>query len=156
MMPALLGGLFIGVLSGLPIIGICNCCCLWIISGGVLAAYLEQQNHPQSLTLLQGARVGLIAGIIGAVLWLLIDSALSPIQARFVGEFMRNARDLPPELQDILATVEAGRGPGIVYGFLLMCLCVVVAAIRGMIGAAYFKNDVPPALGGPINPPPIP
>ena len=59
MMPALLGGLFIGILSGLPIIGICNCCCLWIVSGGILAAYLEQQNQPASLTLTQGARVGL-------------------------------------------------------------------------------------------------
>ena len=98
MMPALLGGLFIGILSGLPIIGICNCCCLWIVSGGILAAYLEQQNQPLSLTLTQGARVGLIAGIIGAVIWLVIDSALSPIQARFVGDFMRSARDLPPEL----------------------------------------------------------
>jgi len=30
------------------------------------------------------------------------------------------------------------------------------AAVGGAIGAAYFKKDVPPALGGPINPPPIP
>ena len=156
MMPALLGGLFIGVLSGLPIIGICNCCCLWIISGGVLSAYLEQQKQPQSLTLSQGARVGLTAGAIGAVLWLVLDSALSPIQARFIGDFMRNARDLPPELQTILDQVEAGRGPGIIYSFFLMCLCAIVATIGGMIGAAYFKKDVPPALGGPLNPPPIP
>jgi hypothetical protein len=156
MMPALLGGLFIGVLSGLPIIGICNCCCIWIVSGGILAAYLEQQNQPMSLTLTQGARVGLIAGIIGAVIWLLIDSALSPIQARFIGDFMRGARDLPPELQSMLETIEEGRGPGIIYSLLLVCLSAVVATIGGMIGAAYFKKDVPPALGGPINPPPIP
>ena len=156
MMPALLGGLFIGVLSGLPIIGICNCCCLWIISGGILSAYLEQQNHPTSLTLSQGARVGLIAGVIGAVLWLVIDSALSPIQARFMGDLMRSARDLPPELQTLLEQVEAGRGPGIIYSFFLLCLCAIVSTIGGMIGAAYFKKDVPPALGGPINPPPLP
>ena len=156
MMPALLGGLFIGILSGLPIIGICNCCCLWIVSGGILAAYLEQQNQPASLTLTQGARVGLIAGLIGAVIWLMIDAALSPIQARFVGDFMRGARDLPPELQSMLETIEAGRGPGIIYSFLLICLSALVATIGGMIGAAYFKKDVPPALGGPINPPPLP
>ena len=156
MMPALLGGVFIGVLSGLPIIGICNCCCLWIVSGGVLAAYLEQQNQPVSLTLAQGARVGVIAGIIGAIIWLLLDTALAPIQARFVGEFARNARDLPPELLDMLDTIEAGKGPGLIYGFLLLCLSSVVAMIGGMIGAAYFKKDVPPALGGPVNPPPIP
>ena len=155
-MPALLGGLFIGILSGLPIIGICNCCCLWIVSGGVLAAYLEQQNQPVSLTLAQGARVGLIAGFIGAVIWLVLDSALAPIQARFIGDFMRSARDLPPEFQDMLESIEAGSGPGIISGFLLLCLSSVVATIGGMIGAAYFKKDVPPALGGPINPPPLP
>ena len=155
-MPALLGGLFIGILSGLPIIGICNCCCLWIVSGGVLAAYLEQQNQPVSLTLAQGARVGLIAGFIGAVIWLVLDSALAPIQARFIGDLMRSARDLPPEFQDMLESIEAGSGPGIIYGFLLLCLSSIVATIGGMIGAAYFKKDVPPALGGPINPPPLP
>jgi hypothetical protein len=40
--PALFGGLFIGVLSALPIINIANCCCLWVIGGGVLATYLMQ------------------------------------------------------------------------------------------------------------------
>ena len=45
--PAFFGGLFIGVLSALPIINIGNCCCcLWVIGGGVLAAYLMQQNYP--------------------------------------------------------------------------------------------------------------
>ena len=32
--PALYGGLFIGVLSALPIINIGNCCCLWVTAGG--------------------------------------------------------------------------------------------------------------------------
>ena len=94
-MPALLGGLFIGVLSALPVVQICNCCCLWIIGGGLLAAYLQQQNQPVSLTLAQGARIGLLAGLIGSCVWFAVDSALSPIQTRFVGELMRNVRDLP-------------------------------------------------------------
>ena len=49
--PALLGGVFIGVLSTLPIINIGNlCCCRWVISGGALAAYLLQQNQPEPIT----------------------------------------------------------------------------------------------------------
>ena len=40
----LLGGLFIGVLSALPIINLANCCCLWIVGGGAIAAYLGQQE----------------------------------------------------------------------------------------------------------------
>lgn len=156
-MPFLLGGLFIGVLSALPIVGLCNCCCLWIIGGGVLSAYLEQQNRPVPLTMGEGARLGLLAGIIGTVIWFGIDYALSPIQSRFVGEFMRSAGDLPPELREVLESVEAGRARGNVPWFVFMLICVsVVSTIGGLIGAAYFKKDVPPALGGPIPPPPLP
>ena len=32
--PALLGGLFIGVIASLPVVG--ACCCLWCICGGML------------------------------------------------------------------------------------------------------------------------
>src|SRR5687767_6483692 len=108
MMPALLGGLFIGVLSALPVVQLCNCCCLWLLTGGVLAAYLEQQNRPVSLTVSEGARVGVIAGVVGTVVWFVIDSALAPLQARFMGELARNVRDLPPELQDWMEMVENG------------------------------------------------
>ena len=41
LMPAVWGGFFIGVLSALPIVGAANlCCCLWVICGGMVAAYL--------------------------------------------------------------------------------------------------------------------
>ena len=44
--PAVLGGVFIGVLSALPLISAGNCCCcLWVIGGGVVAAYLLQQSQ---------------------------------------------------------------------------------------------------------------
>ena len=63
-MPAILGGLFIGVLTALPIVNCC--CCLWMVGGGFLAAYLESQRQPTSLSIMQGARVGLMAGVVGA------------------------------------------------------------------------------------------
>ena len=154
-MPALLGGLFIGVLSALPIVSCC--CCLWIIGGGALASYLQQQNQPTSLTMSQGARVGLFAGIVGAFVFLVINTALSPLQTRFVGEVLRNSRDLPPELHDLLESAQAGGMGGSLFGFLLMLICgSIISTIGGMVGAAYFRKDVPPALGGPSSPPPIP
>ena len=156
-MPALLGGLFLGVLSALPIVQLCNCCCLWVVGGGVLAAYLQQQNQTAPITLVQGARVGLLAGVVGACVWLALDTALSPIQGRFVDEVMRNARDLPPEVRTWFESVEANRSGGSAFGFALMLVFgSAVSTIGGIAGAAYFRNDVPPALGGPINPPPLP
>ncbi len=65
--PALLGGLFIGVLSALPIISVGNClCCMWVIGGGVLAAYLLQQNQAAPISSSDGAMTGLLAGLVGA------------------------------------------------------------------------------------------
>jgi len=63
--PALFGGLFIGVLSALPIINIGNCCCLWVIGGGVLATYLMQQNHPYPIAAADGALVDEIGHVRG-------------------------------------------------------------------------------------------
>src|SRR5690606_23283660 len=65
--PTLLGGLFIGVLSALPVVSMGNClCCLWVVSGGVLAAYLLQQNQDAPIQAGDAAIVGLLAGIVGA------------------------------------------------------------------------------------------
>jgi hypothetical protein len=153
-MPAILGGLFIGVLSALPIVNCC--CCLWIAGGGFLSAYLQSQRQPTSMSILDGARVGLLAGIVGAVVWLLVSTALTPLQLRFV-EMARSAGDMPPEVQDFLQSVEAGGFGGNILGFVVfLCVGSIISVIGGMTGAAYFKKDVPPALGGPINPPPIP
>ena len=152
-MPALLGGLFIGVLSALPIINCC--CCLWVVGGGVLSTYLQSQNQPTSLTVGQGARLGLFAGAIGAVVWLIITLALTPLQMRFV-ELARSAGEMPPEVQDLLQSVEAGGFMGNIMGFVVfLCVGSILSMVGGMIGAAYFRKDVPPALGGPINPPPL-
>ena len=38
--PVLFGGLFMGVLSALPIISLGNCCCVWVAGGGAVTAYL--------------------------------------------------------------------------------------------------------------------
>ena len=61
--PAFWGGLFIGVLSALPLVNAGNCCCcLWVICGGLLAAYLRQQSSPLPIDAAEGALVGLMAG----------------------------------------------------------------------------------------------
>jgi hypothetical protein len=161
MQPALLGGIFIGVLSVLPVVNVCNCCCLWVIGGGAIAAYLQQQNQPFPLTISRAAQVGALAGVVGAFVWLVGDQVLSvvlaPFQEMMLGELRRNAGDLPPELRDWLDRVEPG-GAGGRIGFFLVMLIVgsIMASVGGMVGAAYFRKDVPPALGGPTTPPSLP
>src|SRR5690349_24929968 len=93
--PALLGGIAIGVLSALPVINIANCCCAWILFGGALAAYLMQQNHPEPIQIGDGAGVGLLAGVIGAAVWLVvsipINLIMAPLQSRMAQRALESA-----------------------------------------------------------------
>ncbi len=76
--PAVIGGVVIGVLSALPLVSAGNCCCcLWIIGGGAVAAYLLQQHQATPITVGDGAVVGAMAGLVGAVVDLVISIPVS-------------------------------------------------------------------------------
>jgi hypothetical protein len=158
---SLLGGLFIGILSALPVVSWGNCCCLWIVSGGVIAAYLDQQNDPRTTTLGRGARAGFMAGITGALVWLVVslvlDAVLTPVRERVMGELIRIARDMPPDARAALESIGASSPLGYAFDFIgLLFAGAIFSTLGGVVGAAFFRNDVPPALGGPIPPPPVP
>ena len=169
--PVLLGGVFIGVLSALPIVNIGNCCCLWILSGGALAAYLLQQNQTTPITSGDGAVVGLLAGLFGAVVHTVLEVPImllfGPVQAQFMQRIIEGAGELPPEMRpmiDNLATAGAFSIFALFVGFIFMVVVgVSFGALGGMLGALFFKKDLPPAppptaptaFPPPFNPPPL-
>ena len=161
--PVLLGGLFIGVLSALPIISVGNCCCLWIVGGGMLTALARAAGHAAIDRPGRGAVLGLMAGIVGAFVWLFaalaLDVVIAPLQERMVDEMLRNAQDMPPNAREWLEMV-AGRASSpmrFVVGFAFQLFGAIFAALGGLLGAMFFRRDVPPALGGdPFAPPPLP
>lgn len=155
---ALLGGLFIGVLSALPIIKYANCCCIWIVGGGFVAAYLNQQNDPRPITPGRGALAGLLAGMVGSVVWLVASLALralfAPLQQRMTGMVLRGTADMPPEVRRLFESISSNSAIEYLVGFVVMLFAgSIVSTIGGLLGAAFFRNDVPPAVGGP---PPLP
>ena len=132
---------------------------MWMVSGGALASYLEVQQKGRTLTAGEGAAVGALSGVIGAFVWLpiviVVSLVLGPFQRAFLEEFARNARDMPPEARDFLENLGGG---GTTIGYLLffipqLFIGAIVASIGGILGAAYFKKEVPPALGGSWVPP---
>lgn len=149
---ALLGGLFIGILSALPVIHIANCCCIWIAGGGVLAGYLLPQYDPP-LTKARGALAGLLAGVVGAFVWLIAASALdvliAPLQERVIQDVLANAGDMPPEARawlEMMGTrgnaafrLAAGFAFQVTAGF-------VFATLGGLLVAVFFSKAVPPPL----------
>ncbi len=148
--PALIGGLVIGVLSALPIIAAGNyCCCLWIVGGGVLAAYLLQQNSIEPITQGDAAVTGLMAGLIGAGVYLVISIPITfliaPMQRQVLDRILDNANGVPPEFREFMSRSVAGP-LAIVIGFLThLVLGAVFATIGGLLGAVFFRKALPPA-----------
>ncbi len=149
---AVVAGVALGVLAILTAlassaVGGAGCCsCLWPIGAGVLAVYLYAKKSTGPLQISDGAMLGLIAGVVGGLIYLVIGIPLAYVVSRAALE----------------TQIDQLRERGIempVTGFLLFFLTgilslvvyVILAAIGGLIGAAIFGKNRPGAT-----PPPPP
>jgi len=152
--PALLGGLVLGVLSALPIVNMGNaCCCLWVIAGGVTAAYLLQNNQAAPVTSGDGAAVGFLAGVFGAIVWQVlaipVTIVMGPIQSRML-ERMLNTGDMPENVRQVFETLQQNAGFSIARFILgsvfTLFISVIFSTLGGLLGAALFRKKLPPPL----------
>jgi hypothetical protein len=147
--PALLGGLVIGVLSGLPVVSAGNCCCcLWILGGGALAVYLRQQKQPESITAAEGALVGLMAGAMGGVLATVIaipmQMLFGDLQRQMMESWLAGMSEMPPEAREALERMSSGGAALALTGAYNLVTGVVFGMLGGLLGVAIFKKNVPP------------
>jgi hypothetical protein len=153
--PALLGGVVIGVLSALPIVAAGNlCCCLWVVCGGVLAAYLLQQNQTAPLTAGDGAVVGLLAGVVGAFVSLLLSIPITifiaPLERQFL-EQLSSSGNVSPEMRGYMSGA-GGTSILLVVSFLFMLFAgPIFSMLGGLLGAAIFRKPLPPLTPGVID-----
>jgi hypothetical protein len=152
--PALFGGLFIGVLSALPLISIGNCCCLWVIGGGVLATYLMQQNHPYAVTAADGALVGLLAGLIGGVVGTIlsipIEMMMGPVQRQLMERILSSNPDIPAETRSMLEHMNGGAVATAFKLVFSVLIGLVFGMLGGLLGVALFKKNAPPPPPGTV------
>jgi len=150
--PALLGGLVLGVLSALPIVNMGNaCCCLWVIAGGVTAAYLLQNGQAAPITSGDGAAVGFLAGVVGAVVWQLlaipVTLMMGPLQARMLDRLLATG-DLPENMRSVFESLQQNAGFSIarfVLGSVFaLFVSVIFSTVGGLLGAAIFRRKAPP------------
>jgi hypothetical protein len=168
--PALVGGLVMGLLSALPIIYFGNiCCCLWVVSGGVVAAYILQQNQSTAITPGDGALVGLLAGLAGALMHFLIsipiDLLMAPFERAMAERLLQATPDMPQWIAEMLQQASQQRnevGVGfiiasrIVVFMIMLCIGAIFSTLGGLLGAAIFKKETPPGTPGTFDiPPPI-
>jgi hypothetical protein len=143
--PALIGGVVLGVLSALPLISGGNlCCCMWLIIGGVVAAYVLQQHQPTPITPGDGALAGLLAGVAGAFVYLVVSIPvavlLAPFEQRVYERLIDSMQNVPPQLRGY-ATGPIAIGVRTILGFMLMLvLGAIFSTLGGLLGAALFAK----------------
>ncbi len=143
-----------GVLSALPIVSAGNyCCCLWVVAGGLLSAYLLQQDRSDTLTAGDGAIVGFFAGVFGAVIQAVlaipIELVVGPLERQIIGRLS--------EISGAGTSTLGFDAPGAVATAVLRVLTFVwtlvvgsvVSTIAGIVGAALFAKPSPAVHAGP-------
>lgn len=146
---ALIGGCVFGTASSLPYLEMINAlCCALVIGAGVLASYLYFKDmEPTTGHLGQGAAVGWLAGIFGAVASTIVTVIVTAAglkaeqAARWTQMLEEQGVELPEGLGDMFnmgTEVSAGMiGMTLVFGLILYS---IFSTIGGLVGAAMFAK----------------
>ena len=150
--PALLGGLFIGILSALPVIGAFNaCCCLWVVWRGLLTTYLMQQNDPLPLETSTAAMSGLIAGAVGGVVsvvggaLVMMVSGGGAAQREAMDQVFSQMGDVPPEMVEMIERFSTGPAALFVTAAVTIPIFAVFGLLGALLGLAFFRKKAGPA-----------
>jgi hypothetical protein len=139
--PALAGGMFLAILSSIPIISAGNyLCCMWIVGGGALAAYMLRKQTARRLTYGDGAFAGVLSGLFGAVGMTMISIPLRLLapqifesQRLLLEEAFRETPELQGPLRDLLIQLVSPEISAITLAFTFFGN-VLVNSIFAMIG----------------------
>jgi hypothetical protein len=166
---ALLGGLIVGAISGLPGLNFLNCCCCaGILFGGAMSVYLYRQEFTDQMPPMESSDalvLGIIAGIIGALITTFLSAMVSlilgPMETEMVrnlvekiGQKLENSGSIPPgTMDDLRDKLELAMKEGKTIGGILrslvyaLILYPIFSMLGGLIGYGIFgkkKPAVPP------------
>ncbi|MBP8976074.1 MAG: hypothetical protein KBG83_05090 [Bacteroidetes bacterium] len=150
----LLGGLVIGLLSGLPVLSIVNCCCCaGVMAGGAVAVvlYKKELDRHQSFffessdALILGILSGIVGAVIGSVLSSLVLLIIGPVENEFLHSILvklianlESSGAVPPgAFDESLQQFEEAMSQGVTFGLFLRELVVSLIAypIFSMVGS---------------------
>jgi len=168
--PAIYGGIIIGIISSTPFLNFINCfCCAGVLLGGMLAVKFYKDNFTpdtppftSSDCLIVGGLAGLVGAILSTILWAVFMAIFGNVLGQFAMKMMRQySSQLPPGLFDQLQdALQQAMEEGItVVAFLLeliknFVVDIVFGGLGGLLGYQLFKPRMP--LYYPPMPPPPP
>lgn len=142
LLTSLIVGVLTALLSSIPLVSAVNCLlCGWFWLGGIFGVWLYRNFTKETLTTGKAALMGVVAGLIAAVLATLIGLAFSGNTMPISPEQMQQLEEaLGEQAAQIFADPTTLTLIGAVFSLILYPL---FTAIGGMIGAAIFKPKQP-------------
>ncbi|MDP2207145.1 MAG: hypothetical protein Q8K98_00030 [Bacteroidota bacterium] len=149
--PAIYGGIIIGIISSVPFLNLINClCCAGIMGGGVLAVFFYKQNFtPDTQPFSKGdcLTVGVFAGIVGALVGTVLDVVFLMTFGNVVGQFvLDNIQnmdiDIPEESLEAIKQVfqETASIYSVMFSLISsLILNSIFGLLGGLIGYNIFK-----------------
>jgi len=140
--PALIGGGLAGILAAVPFV---NClCCIWVIGGAMLAAYLLAKETPSQLSPGDGAIVGIFAGIIAAIVEFMVSIPFRAMENRLaqgmLERFSEYLEEMPSGWESFFEGGEFTTSMGLsVFGlFISAVVFSALGALGGVLGISLF------------------
>lgn len=162
LIPVLIGGAAMVVITEFPILNLVNlACCAGVMGAAVLGVWFHKRGFPPGMTFTvgDGAAVGTLAGVAGGALWAVVTILTSGMLA---ADFAMQVQD---EIDEAFSQASVqGADPAAVEAMMEMFMAVAsnpvvlilvtflfsialftgFGALGGVIGGAIFKTKVPP------------
>ncbi len=75
--------MFLGFLSSIPFVSAGNClCCAWVLLGGGIAVMMLTRQRPSGIRYGDGAFVGVLSGLVGAVVGTIVQMSFHAMASR--------------------------------------------------------------------------
>jgi hypothetical protein len=156
-----IGGLVVGLLST-SVLGLINlACCAGVIIGAMVGVWHYTEEYQLTIPSGQGALIGALAGILGAIIAGILNQILVAAGLDFAAGFretlmqMSNMEMTPEQMEAMEQQAQQGNWFLMLAGTLFsMVLYAIFGAIGGAIGASVFQkgDDASEASSAPAQP----
>ena len=147
LLSSLIAGVVIGLLGNLPILNLINCFfCVFVWAGAILAVLLYRRFQPGQLGLTpgQGAGLGALSGLVGALVGLVVNPLTSYISVPLWTSLARSFQiqgDLPFKTGDLGSLLSTA----IIFFIVDAVLYPLFGAISGFIAVNLIGKQSQPA-----------
>jgi hypothetical protein len=152
-LPALYGGIIMGLLSAIPVLSFVNClCCAGIMLGGLMAVYFYKKqltDEMDPMTSSDGLALGVFAGLFGATASVILSGLIFLVAGDINSQLILRILDssgvlnnMPPDARAQMEQNMGRQGFSIINVVASFIISPLFGLLGGLIGYGVFRKKV--------------